>query len=1448
MRGFLDFLRISDLSLGRVKVDDGLYELYEGNDLFRYEVDRYFRRLVSEFAPGSIDLVADLFFKGDHTLDARRHLFPRVEYYPTITTGTILSTTGEVHRLRRKATVTDLAPAQPGQIAYALGRLACVVDLSSIHSPEAVLSQVDINLNQIGSVFGHPAGRRALFNETAVVPTGVGDVVQGGTLNLGADEDGHYVYDVRITEDGDDASAEYFFRRRPYLKGAFEPGEPSPDNSTGAETLLDRMDVTDSRSTVVLTNLVPTNETPTPAAVSYDVDFPTALADSSNLTSRCCGSAFDGQTNGRMWFAYTNIVDNGDVNATASRALWAWKRFTGEAINRYDAAASAGGDATMPNFPTLGADAQFRDLRAGRNGILYLAADGLDDDGNGTSGQGALIQFDTKPISGTGDTITQDTPVAGTARLDDAAATFPTNIVGTFITITGATAAGNNGTFRITARNSATQIEFENEDAVTVTESFTWELADSVVGVTAVYGTTVTGIYTVNGLLNNDVLAVTVDTTESYASAGDDRVWVLHRDGLTFFDVTVATGAAGARSTVADAGADFNIVDANSIRGLAGFQPPGSLAEHNGHQALLDHDSNGDIYYVSTQTGGSFSAGINRLNRIIGDASAHTFYSLDTSAEGGAAGFLDMGNDAPGTVVGTIIALQVHRRDAGDPADDDIWVSTGYGNNNVASRNIQQIPIGDWGGGDNPGIGYFGNTLSNSATNTSWYVQVAPDGEILIGSTNSTTVGILESLGRYETDTGTGDTITQDTPIAGTATLDDAGASFTTTMLGKRIRISGASNAGNNGSFVVTAVNSGTQIEYTNASAVTETSSFTWDFTGVDFDTQSTVGGAVGSWTNGTVMPGSMYQRVFTDASGIVWAGPTRSTSVVSWLIHHLFALTWQFSGSVWYRSRAPHIEQVITDGTSRTAHTTQEELTGGVSIAFADSGAGGTEFVGGEYYTFSASRGLIKTATQELSYSYDIFHERTRLFDRGDEAAKTAATQTAAGGFIDVGSLASVTTDDPFGLTASEAAQLAHFQRRLGLDGTNNTETLQFNGTINTTNGFQVGLDIGSDSTASVLRFGITDMNSDNIENIQIDLYSATAADTPSSWGSPRATYRSDQDAPEWNLSPDGNHNLHGSTYQIGNMINIEVDLDALETNGNLANPGTNDAMRYWKMVIYRHTGSLAHTAELIGCAAYDSSGLPIGVTSANYLTQANETNFLAVFPIRFVFIQDEGTGTTASRGPSDNQVTLTADAFDIFKSGTGDTITQDTPIAGTATLDDAGAAGTDAFTSNDVGRYIRISGASNSGNNGLFPITAVNSGTQIEYTNASAVTETSSFSWTLDGVAPNDFFRELDSNGLVVQERIIDTVDSETQLTMTLDLDAFTTEDWEVVRNADVRARDDEGGGEDQAEFPPSGASGQSQVFLCGVTAWIAYNDDDITAGRQMRAERYVEVFRGA
>ncbi len=111
--------------------------------------------------------------------------------------------------------------------------------------------------------------------------------------------------------------------------------------------------------------------------------------------------------------------------------------------------------------------------------------------------------------------------------------------------------------------------------------------------------------------------------------------------------------------------------------------------------------------------------------------------------------------------------------------------------------------------------------------------------------------------------TGTGDTITKDTPSAGYVTLDDAGGAFVVAMEQGSIRISGATNPNNNGLFPITAVNSATQLVYWNRDAVTVTESFTYGINQADAG-YGAGGTPTESWRYDVDLPSGWYTRTTT--------------------------------------------------------------------------------------------------------------------------------------------------------------------------------------------------------------------------------------------------------------------------------------------------------------------------------------------------------------------------------------------------------------------------------------------------------------------------------------------------------------------------------------------------------------------------------------------------------
>lgn len=1232
-----------------------------GNRINTFESQRFLRLLVVE-PPNFPRIREDPLFLADNVALPER---PTPDRLPG-SIGQVLS--DDLRRMRRVETKVFLAPASPGQIAFALGRVYAGAPTGI--NPNGVISEVDVNQNQIGNIFGHPIGREAIFNETAVAPTGVGILSTGGSLSQTVDERGHYIYYIQIVETGDDVSSTYFYQRWPYHIGAYRPGSSLADDADGSgETLNERFyKSTENRSTIILDNLIPSAATFDPASVVYRLDFPTQGSRENNDTVLCSGLAYDGA--GQYWWTTTNNLENDDVNASRGRSLWSWAKYSGQMPVRRDADDNYSSTLATTSYPALPTNVQYRDVKSGRNGFVFVAADGLSDDGNGTSETGALIQIDT-----TNNTV---------------------------------------------------------ED---------------------VHGTSVTGIYTVSGLRSNDILAITVDQTETRAAAGFDRVWVLHRNGLSFGDMNITTGTISSWSTVADTGATFNNLDANSIRGIQGAQLL-SVPQRNSSQATLDHDSNGDVYWVSSQGPGNYTTGINRINRLIGDASTHTYYSLDDSAEGGASGFIQLGGTVTGAIEYACYSLHVHRADTGDPNTDDIYIS-GAVSSLVTNAYVRQFPISDWGT-DNPGKGYYADSTGEGGSLRPATLQVAPDGSFIVVHQGSDTAALMTSLGDYEPPNGGGTGAAFAAAVGNNQTVTLAGGSnFDTRWVGRQVRFTGTTNAANGGSFRVNAVNTATEIVVENPSGVSETSSFNWTIAGDELDGRSSDVAIAATFIDSEFF--SSY-RIWPkdDNSGQALMVVPRQTLTVSLALYQPFAITYNWSGTEWYRRKRHHYE----DGLTRTAHTTAETLDSGVTVTFTDSNSGGDEFVAEEFYTFGVSVGLIKDPTQELRYLYDFYPTETTLIARPADAEgtqnRTASYGSATGGFITPASLATVTTDNPFtGVSTAAGRQLAFPCRQFLLDGSNNTETVEGTGTFSTTEGIQQSLDLGSDTVCSQLRWMVPTDPTNDAPNWTVELYSATNAAGPASW-TLRETFTRGADTPAVVYRGSAFRTTAANDTTSSEPYEVIFDLGELDGTGSF---GTNTAQRYWKIAFRRSTGSAARTYTFGNMYALNNLGNPVGFTTNQYLNTAPDSNWLANFVIRAVFEIDTGTGS-AARGPGNDQVTLTADTFD-------------------------------------------------------------------------------------SNIGVGDFFRVM-SGTTILQELEVLSRDSATQLTFTTNAETFSSANWEVVRNADVRPRDDAGGGEDVSQFPPTGPTGVGQVYIDPITGFIYYNDDDVTNSSVLRVERYVKVIR--
>lgn len=195
-------------------------------------------------------------------------------------------------------------------------------------------------------------------------------------------------------------------------------------------------------------------------------------------------------------------------------------------------------------------------------------------------------------------------------------------------------------------------------------------------------------------------------------------------------------------------------------------------------------------------------------------------------------------------------------------------------------------------------------------------VTIDKDAAVVVEDTS--TALLLDEIFGSLRPTGTGDDITADTPATGTATLDDAGGAFTEDMVGKNIIISGAGNPLNDGTFPITAVNSATQIEYTNASAVTVVGdAFTYQISG---DIEQPLWGDHTTVAGGA-LAGGPYENIDIEAQIDAMFG----TSFASMGASNVLTLTSPKSGS---ESKI----EILATPDSTTTCLTQLGITAGVT------------------------------------------------------------------------------------------------------------------------------------------------------------------------------------------------------------------------------------------------------------------------------------------------------------------------------------------------------------------------------------------------------------------------------------------------------------------------------------------------------------------------------------
>jgi hypothetical protein len=501
------------------------------------------------------------------------------------------------------------------------------------------------------------------------------------------------------------------------------------------------------------------------------------------------------ETNARCWFGISNV--NGD----SCIMQWRWRTCESprEVANYLG---TAGHASFVTPSPVLASGDKIRGTTLGSNRWVYFPVQ------HSTLGNGGLIiiksdsltslQY-TKAIAtaawtGAGDAIGGTAP---SMTLTDAGATFSAGQVGQSITIAGATTSANNGTFVITGYTSATQITYQN-----------------LVGVAEAY----TGTWNVLGVPDTNVGAAVPDKTRTRTGTAGD---------VTTTSATNQVNSASGAFTAADIGRVIQLAGGTNNNGVYKIATVPS-----GTQVTVTTLADAAVSFSAGGSGGTFQIG-DRL---------YMFYN---NASNGVGKINYMETLAPGTFLtrtvsmtnGATVIIQYgpgeNQKAVVDPANGNVyWLS---------SDTQQQLNKYD----------PLTNTHSFLAPVTNTTMLSPLGGVVSSGATPATNPGtptILLGLhvnskfneiwlgtdqGHFKLPkdqpfagfSGSGTTIGGTAPLM---TLTSSGGGFTPEMVGRRITLSGATTGANNGTYLVAAYVSGTQIKYKNTAGVAEAFSGTW--------------------------------------------------------------------------------------------------------------------------------------------------------------------------------------------------------------------------------------------------------------------------------------------------------------------------------------------------------------------------------------------------------------------------------------------------------------------------------------------------------------------------------------------------------------------------------------------------------------------------------------------
>lgn len=155
-----------------------------------------------------------------------------------------------------------------------------------------------------------------------------------------------------------------------------------------------------------------------------------------------------------------------------------------------------------------------------------------------------------------------------------------------------------------------------------------------------------------------------------------------------------------------------------------------------------------------------------------------------------------------------------------------------YGALDANSQNITNVPDTPSAGSSAVNKNYVDAVAQGLAIKSAVHVLAASNigslsgvGAVVDGHTLAADDRILLTAQTDVPFSGTGDSLTES---GGVVTLVDAAGAFVAEDVGSNITISGATNPGNNGTFVIASYVDATSVTFANASGVTETSSFAY--------------------------------------------------------------------------------------------------------------------------------------------------------------------------------------------------------------------------------------------------------------------------------------------------------------------------------------------------------------------------------------------------------------------------------------------------------------------------------------------------------------------------------------------------------------------------------------------------------------------------------------------